>query len=188
MAGKWALIISVLAVSCHSLSTSKAEQKLQIDGLVHAATESDSLGHLKTSIKYYTEILKLDSLKLIALVNRGRAYVYSGELQRGIDDYNKAIKYYPDANTYYARGMAYIVAAEYSNAFNDFIAATLYDPKFGEAYYGLSLVKLYDGQLNFASDFCKKADSLSYNEVFSKYIQAEILKKKAVQDTSDSYR
>lgn len=148
----------------------------KIDSLIHLATASDSIIDLHTSIKYYTEILNIDSIKLIALINRGRALIALGQIDKGFTDYNKAVKHYPHEETYYLRGMAYIMIRDYKNAFPDFAAAAAINPKFGKAYYGYSLVKINNKQFNYATYWCNKADSLLYIPELSKYIRDEIQK------------
>lgn len=120
--------------------------------------------------------MDIDSIKLIALINRGRALIALGQIEKGFADYNKAIKHYPHEETYYLRGMAYAMINDYKNAFPDFAAAATINPKFGKAYYGYSLVKINDKQFNYAKYWCDKADSLSFIPGLSKSIRSEIEK------------
>jgi tetratricopeptide (TPR) repeat protein len=164
--------------SASTITRSRTSKKdsLTIDSLVHLATISDSLNDLPKSIKYYSEILDIDSIKLIALINRGRALIALGQIQKGFADYNKAVKHYPNEETYFTRGMAYAMTNDYKSAFPDFAAAATINPKFGKAYYGYSLVKINGNQFNYALYWCNKADSLSYIPGLSKNIRNEIEK------------
>lgn len=179
--------------SCRQTNTSASttlpsrvspKDSLTIDSLTHLATISDSLNELQKSIKYYSEILDIDSIKLIALINRGRALIALGNIQKGITDYNKAVKHYPHEETYCTRGMAYAMINDYKNAFPDFAAAATINPKFGKAYYGYSLVKINDQQYNFALSWCNKADSLSYIPGLSHSIRVEIALKQKKYDVA----
>jgi tetratricopeptide (TPR) repeat protein len=155
-----------------------ANKEKKINNLIKLATASDSVRDLPSSIKYYTQILDLDSIRLIGLINRGRALVASGEMQKGFADYTKAIKYYPCARTYCVRGLMYCYTNNYSKAFSDFAAANMLDPKFGDEYYLMSLIKIHDGQPNMALYYCNKADSLSSdNKELSSAIHENIKKK-----------
>jgi len=168
------IVFVIILFSCRSYCQSN---NAIVDSLVKLAAISDSVGDLQTSIRYYSSILQIDSLRLVALVNRGRAFISLGQLDSGFVDYSRAIRHYPNEQVYCARGMAYCMTNNYSKAFNDFIVAKHLNPKSGGAYYGLSLIKIHDGQLKYASDFCRKADSIAYNPELSEAIRREIKKK-----------
>ena len=179
------IILNIIISTCFAISscgqinntaTIKKDKKLIIDSLVKLATTSDSLHNLQNSIKYYTAVLDIDSLKLVALINRGRALVTLGQIDKGISDYDKAIKHYPDERTYYARGIAYYMAKKTDKSIQDFTSALAMNPNFGEAYYGYSLYALSLNKFVAASVFCHKADSMAYVADISTYIKSEILK------------
>jgi len=155
--------------------TNKTEQ---IDKLVNLATVTDSLMNLTASVKYYSEILELDSTKLIALDNRGRAYVWLGQLEKGFADFDKAVKLYPHERTFYTRGMAYLNINRYDKATSDLMKSIDLNPKFGESYYGLSLIKANQDSLDLALQLCDKADRLSYLPSLSRQIRFTIYQKK----------
>lgn len=157
-------------------SSLSQKDSIKIDSLIQLAIVSDSLFEIEKSIEYYSAILEIDSLKLVALINRGRALTALGQTEKGFADYNKAIKYYPNEETYWARGMAYVITNNFEYAFPDFAAAATINPNFGKAYYGYSLVKINNKQFKHAKYWCDKADSLSYIPGLSKSIRAEIEK------------
>jgi Flp pilus assembly protein TadD len=169
------IISTILMFGCNSNSQTKTEQ---IDKLVNLATSADSLMDLTTSVKYYSQILDLDSTKLIALNNRGRAYVWLGQLDKGFTDFDKAVRLYPHERTFYTRGMAYVNISRYDKATPDLMKSIELNPNFGEAYYGLSLIKTNQDSLDLALQLCDKADKLSYLPRLSKQIRSTIYQKK----------
>jgi tetratricopeptide (TPR) repeat protein len=170
------IILTLLMHGCNS--NSQTNKSVKIDELVELASISDSLLDLTTSVKYYTEILELDSTKLIALNNRGRAYVWLNQQDKGFADFDKAVELYPHERTYYTRGMAYININRYNKALPDLMRSIALNPKFGESYYGLSLIKMNQGDLDSALFFCGKADNLSYLPGLSHQIRFSIFKEK----------
>jgi len=169
------IISTILTTGCNSNGQTKTEQ---IDKLVNLATVTDSLMDLMTSVKYYSEILDLDSTKLIALNNRGRAYVWLGQIDKGFADFDKAVKLYPHERTFYTRGMAYLNINRYDKATPDLLKSIDLNPKFGESYYGLSLIKANQDSLDLAFQLCDKADKLSYLPGLSRQIRYLIYQKK----------
>ena len=160
---------------CNSNGQTKTEQ---IDKLVNLATVTDSLMDLTKSVKYYSEILDLDSTKLIALNNRGRAYVWIGQLDKGFADFDKAVRLYPHERTFYTRGMAYLNINRYDKATSDLMKSIDLNPQFGESYYGLSLIKANQDSLDLALQLCDRADKLSYLPSLSRQIRFTIYQKK----------
>jgi len=161
---------------CNSNGQTKKEK---IDKLVNLATVTDSLMDLTTSLKYYSDILDLDSTNLIALNNRGRAYVWLGQLDKGFADFDNAVRLYPHERTFYTRGMAYLNINRYDKAMQDLMKSIDLNPEFGEAYYGLSLVKANEDSLDLALQLCDKADQLSDMQSLSRQIRFTIYQKKA---------
>ena len=171
------IVIAFMYCGC-SIHSSNVSKITSVDSLVKLATIADSLRDLPSSISYYNRILEIDSTKLIALLNRGRDYVYSKQAEKGISDYDKAVKYYPCASTFFARGIGYTIIGNYNRAFQDFLIAKTYDSNYAKAYYGLSVVELNHNRLNSAARLCHKADSLKYDAGLSEYIKAQIKKNK----------
>ena len=168
---KLTIILTLLTLTCVTVTScgqtnnktaTKVDRTATLDSLIKLATTSDSLHLLKNSVKYYSMVLDIDSLKLVALINRGRALVTLGQTDKGFVDYDKAVKHYPHENTYYARGMAYCIINKYDDAMKDFAQAVLINPKFGQSYYGYSLYFLNSKKFDNASYWCHVADSLSY--------------------------
>src|ERR1022692_3759531 len=83
-----AILLFLFGTGCGSNNQSTKEAR--IGRLVSLAVHSDSIGDLNNSVKYYSQALKIDSTKLVALINRGRALVSLGKVKEGLDDYNKA--------------------------------------------------------------------------------------------------
>ena len=169
------IISTILMTGCNSNGQTKTEQ---IDKLVSLASVTDSLMDLTTSVKYYSEILDLDSTKLIALNNRGRAYVWLGEPDKGFADYDKAVRLYPHERTFCNRGMAYLNINRYDKATPDLLKSIDLNPHFGESYYGLSLIKANQDSLDLALQLCDKADKLSYLPSLSRQTRFTIYQKK----------
>jgi len=169
-------ILSLIFMSCSS--NSLIDNQTKIKDLMRLAEHSDSVNDLEGSIKYYSEILNLDSTKLTAINNRARAYVWTGEFDKGFLDFDRAIKYFPHEKTFFDRGMALCYVKRYNEAFKDFQEALKLNAKFGEAYYGLSLVKINQNAIPEAIIFCDKADSLEYKAALSHQLRAEICQKK----------
>jgi tetratricopeptide (TPR) repeat protein len=68
--------------------------------------------------------------------NRGAARLHSGDINRAIADYNRALELSPrDADIYYNRGNALVAAGQYQDAINDYTRAAQLDPKFAEAVF-----------------------------------------------------
>lgn len=158
--------------------SNQTNKTVRINELVNLATATDSLNDLITSVKYYSEILDLDSTNLIALYNRGTAYVALGQLQKGFADFDKTVRLYPHERTFYGRGMSYLDISRYDKAIPDLMKSIDINPKFSESYYGLSLIRANQDSLDLALFLCDKADKLSYLPVLSRQIRYTIHLKK----------
>lgn len=169
------IISTILMTGCNSNGQTNKEQ---IDKLVILATMTDSLMDLTQSVKYYSEILELDSTNLIALNNRGRAYVWLGQIDNGFADYDKAVRIYPHERTFFTRGMAYLNLNRYDKATPNLLKSIEFNPKFSEPYYGLSLIKANQDSLDLAIQLCDKADNLAYLPELSRQIRFTIYQKK----------
>jgi len=154
--------IIILLSLCWMLgcSTRGQDNNKKIEELRKLAEVSDSLKDQHQSISYYTEILKIDSTNLLALINRGRALAWIGKLKEGFSDYDRAVRLYPHERPFYARGMAYVNVKEYDKAFHDFKRSLDLNPSFGEAYFGLSFIEEAQGNLDLALLYCDKAEML----------------------------
>ncbi len=149
-----------------------------IPELLERARVSDSLMDCSASVKYYSEILTIDSTQLIALINRGRAYVWLGQTGKGFADFDKAVRLYPHERTYYTRGAAYIKIMSYDKAGADLQKSAELNPDFAEAWYYLGLVKAYQDSLDRALQLCEKADKISYQQRLSRLVRFTVYQKK----------
>jgi tetratricopeptide (TPR) repeat protein len=150
---------AVFIIGCNA--NDQRNKKAAIDKLVKLAVLSDSLRDLDNSIKFYTEILELEPNKLFALNNRGRALVWAGQMDKGLADFNKCIKLYPSAATYYTRAIAYIDMKRFDKAKSDLEKCLELDPGFGKAYFGLSCIQENKKQYDTALYLCNKAAGLN---------------------------
>ena len=72
------------------------------------------------------------------------AYGEKGELDRAIDDWNKAIELDPKlAQAYNNRGAAYNGTGEHDLAIKDYTTAIKHQPDHGKAYSNRGIVRLY---------------------------------------------
>jgi len=172
----YTITLFLLCFSCNSNSQTSKSKK--IDSLTKLAIVADSLQDLPASIKYYTEILKLDSVNLMALNNRGRALVWLGEIDSGFEDYDKVVKLYPHERSYYTRGMAYLSILSYDKALADLKKSIELNQNYKEPFYGLALIYANQNNLDSALLLCNKADKISYQPDLSHFIRFTIFQKK----------
>ena len=68
----------------------------------------------------FTKAIKIDPSYVMAYLNRGKVYTYSGRYNEAISDFTKAIQIDPGyAMAYYTRGITYYLKKEYAKAWND---------------------------------------------------------------------
>lgn len=85
----------------------------------------------------------------VAYNNRGSGYLYSGEYDKAIADFSRAIQlrqHYADA--YNNRGTAYFLRSNYEKALADFTQALKYNPNHKKAYYNLGTLFLNRGEID----------------------------------------
>jgi tetratricopeptide (TPR) repeat protein len=176
-----------------------SERDKKIEALVALASQSDSLQQYRKSVEIYTDILRMDSASILALTNRGRGYVWSGEVKKGFADYDKAVQIHPGVSSYFRRGIAYVYINEYQKALSDLRKVVSLNPKFSEAYYWLSSANSKSGNLDSARYYCYRADSIGYMKEFSisvwyevymnakEYKQAASVMTKAIADFPGNY-
>ena len=101
--------------------------------------EADQNDNRDAAIKFYTEVISLDSDTSIALTayrNRGVAYGIKGEVDRAVVDFTKAIELNPnDAKAYYNRGVTHGIKGEVDHAIVDFTTAIDLRPDNANIYY-----------------------------------------------------
>jgi len=120
------------------------------------------------AINYYTKQIQINPKEAWIYNNRGNIYIGKGEYDKAIEDYTQAIlKSESDCLCQYhnRRGNAYEKKGEYDKAFEDYNKAIEINPKFVEAYKGMSWLlatcpdeKYRNGEK--AIEFAKKATEL----------------------------
>ena len=97
-----------------------------------ADEKRDCLEHKNEAIriKGCSALIERDPHDMIAYHNRGLAYVVSGDVERAVADYNKAITLNPKyAPAYDSRGRAYASKGDYTRAIADVTRAAELVPK-----------------------------------------------------------
>jgi tetratricopeptide (TPR) repeat protein len=110
------ILVSISLMFLIGCNSKLQNDKEKLDSIYELALKADSVGDYKTSILYYNQILDIDSLNMGALVNRGRAFISTSQIQEGFVDMNKAIIHYPNERTYFARGVAYMFQNQLDSA------------------------------------------------------------------------
>ena len=115
----------------------------------------------------------------ITYSNRGNSFFDLGNLERAIEDYNKALQLNPDDTvTLSNRGAAYIVLKRYDEALEDFTRASALEPSNYVALSNRCWVLVLRGKLDAALSDCNRALELSPNDPFSLSSRAMIHMKK----------
>jgi tetratricopeptide (TPR) repeat protein len=109
--------------------------------LLKAGLAARIQGDFGAAIKFYTEAIDTGSLsdanRAVVLASRGVAYDMIGETDRAIDDFDTAIRLYPDyGKTYIYRGLAWAKKRDFNRAADDFTDAVRRDPS--DAFLALS--------------------------------------------------
>ncbi|MGC8940987.1 MAG: tetratricopeptide repeat protein, partial [Candidatus Nanoarchaeia archaeon] len=95
------------------------------------------------------------------LSNRGVAYADKGELDKAIQDFNKALELDPNfVEAYNNRGIAYAYKGEFDKAMQDWNKALELDPKYANAYYNRGIAYANKGEFNKAMQDLNKAREL----------------------------
>lgn len=162
-------ILVILLIGCKESARDK-----KINALIKLADKSDSLLHYQESINIYTDILRLDSVNIVALSNRGRAYVWAGEIKKGFADYDKVVQIRPGVPSYYRRGVAYMYINEARKALPDLRKVVELNPGFSEAYYWISTANSKMGNLDSARYYCSRADSIGFMREYSISVMYDI--------------
>jgi tetratricopeptide (TPR) repeat protein len=171
-------ILVIIAVSCLGYSCSfRSASETKITDLLQLANRSDSVKDVKNSIRRYTAVLHLDSTNQIALINRGRALVWSGQVKEGLADYDRAINLYPSDQNYCRRGSIFIQFKQFDKAMPDILKAIEINPAFADAYYQLGLIKAGQDSAAIALALCNKADLLRYDSGYSHLLRSIIFNK-----------
>jgi len=122
-------------------------------------------------LKIHKRIRLLDGKGLLASIYNSRGAVYlSGEYDRAILEYNKAIENDPgNALAYFNRGVTYYDKDEYDRAILDYTKAIEIDLRFPEAYYNRGIIYANKGEYDQAIQDYTKAI-----EINPKYTSAYI--------------
>jgi tetratricopeptide (TPR) repeat protein len=109
--------------------------------LLKAGLAARIRGDFGAAIKFYTEAIDTGNLsdanRAVVLASRGVAYDMIGETDRAIDDFDTAIRLYPDyGKTYIDRGLAWAKKRDFNRAIVDFTEAIRRDPS--DAFLALS--------------------------------------------------
>jgi tetratricopeptide (TPR) repeat protein len=109
--------------------------------LLKAGLAARSRGDFGAAIKFYTQAIDTGSLSdanlAVVLASRGVAYDIKGDTDRAIDDFDTAIRLYPDyGKTYIYRGVAWAKKRDFNRASVDFTDAIGRDPS--DAFLALS--------------------------------------------------
>lgn len=146
----------------------------------------------KTEIEELNRYIARNPNDVYALIDRGLIYYDTGQYDKAVGDYSKALHLDPyNLDAYYFRGMTYGKMREYDRAVRDFRAAIDIDPYFVDAYRMLGFtyyemrqyeqaLELYDYALELAPDdpllYLYKGDVLfilrEYERAFTDYSKA----------------
>ncbi|MBI4646279.1 MAG: tetratricopeptide repeat protein, partial [Bacteroidia bacterium] len=95
-----------------------------------------------------------------AYINRGIGYRKSGDYNKAIQDYSKAIEIKPDfAEAYNSRAIAYNKSGDYNKAIQDYKKAIDLDPKDAGNYLNFSEFNIVTGNYNASLELIEKAFS-----------------------------
>lgn len=87
------------------------------------------------SIALFSEIIGLDPDNALAYMNRGSAYLQSGQFELGVSDYSHVIILKPSTfEAWYNRGTAFVAAHQYDPAIADLSEAIRLKPDMAHAY------------------------------------------------------
>ena len=168
------LFVVIIAISFLGCNPKTKINKIKLDYLYYRALISDSISDYNSSIQYYNQMLNIDSINVNALINRGKALIHISKIQEGFKDLNKAIKYYPNADIYYARYTAYLFLNNYDSAEIDLNKVKEYNTRFPDYYYKLSSLKILKGDYFHALVYCDLGDELGLNITLSNDIKKEL--------------
>ena len=98
--------------------TSRSDDRYDV--LFDAALSSQNGGDYEAAIAYYTEAVELNPRAAAAYVNRGVAYESTGDLDRALRDYGKALGLEPKPEAYHNRGNVHFKRGEYDRAVRDY--------------------------------------------------------------------
>jgi tetratricopeptide (TPR) repeat protein len=187
MSMKFCSLILLLFLLFQSCKGQTDKQKLS--SLCDLGLQADSVKDFKKSIGYYDQMLAIDSIDMAGLINRGRALITIGKINDGFRDLNKAIKYWPNARTYFARGLAYLYLKQSLDLGKKDLDAAIrlnYDPKFTDVYYTLSFFYIDKREYFQALYYLEIADTRNLHKGVSDVLKSTLGKMIGV-DIVDNY-
>lgn len=105
-------------------------------------------GRYREAVQDFDFVMQNNPRDIISVyIERGNAYMYGGNFQKAIEDFNSALRYDPNLpSAFYSRGMSYHYMGKYTEALNDFNELVRLDPRFAKGYYlrAMTLYKLKD--------------------------------------------
>ena len=110
-----------------------------------------------------TQHVRLKSRDAEGYNNRGFAYYQTGQYEKAISDFTKAIEIDPQfAQAYNNRGWVYVKKCQYDQALSDFNKSTEIDPGFVEAYFCRAIVYFIAEEYDKSFLNVMKAQQLGY--------------------------
>jgi tetratricopeptide (TPR) repeat protein len=98
------------------------------------------VSYWKDSLTLYSHAVEAVPNNYVAYNNRGFVYAKGGSVEKGMEDFGRAIKIWPEYDkAYNNRGTVYYTQGRYQEAMKDYIRATEISPEYAEAYSNLGL-------------------------------------------------
>lgn len=82
-----------------------------------------------------TQLIEKNSNNDVAYRNRGAAFIYIDEIEKGLNDLNKALEINPSYDNIYQRGWNYITIGRHAEAIRDFSKLIEIDPVRYDSFY-----------------------------------------------------
>ncbi len=134
------------------------------DIYLHRGTAFYRVGRLSEALTDMHAALDLagdDRERSAIFTNRGLVYKEQGELDRALQDFDQALKLYPqNAAAFHDRGLVYDLRGEHGKAVGDYSQAVAIDPHLALAYYDRGLTYHTQGNLDQAIvDYTRALDA-----------------------------
>jgi protein O-mannosyl-transferase len=114
-------------------------------GIILLILTNQQISIWKNSITLWSHVIAIEPNRIpIAYNNRGLAFKESGQRERALDDYEKALALSPSAKTYTNRGILYAEAGDMEKALDDLNKAIDLDTSYADAYTSRGLVYLHN--------------------------------------------
>jgi Flp pilus assembly protein TadD len=153
--------------------------------IILTITTVNQIGLWKNPLTLWNHELKLFPHSVIGYLARGLFYADSGQQQRAIQDFDKALMIYPDPDIYYARGVAYGNLGKHQQAIDDFNKTIKLVPNSKEAYHNRAKAYLMLGNYQEAIlNFNKAIELDPKSEEF--YYDRRLAYQLAIEDYSEA--